>query len=85
MVAIAKALSMDAQIVIMDKPTCPPHCEEEVAELFRTVRKLKERGVAVIYISHRLEEIWMSATVPLSCAMGVTLGRSRCTRLTSTN
>jgi rhamnose transport system ATP-binding protein len=53
---IAKALSSSARLLIMDEPTAAlsPH---EVETLFATVRRLRERGVAVLFISHRLEEV----------------------------
>ena len=57
MVEIAKALSLNARIVIMDEPTSAL-TDREVAALFDIIRGLKERGLAVIYISHRLEEIF---------------------------
>jgi rhamnose transport system ATP-binding protein len=53
---IAKALSSEARLVIMDEPTAalsPP----EVDRLFSIVRSLRERGVAIVFISHRLEEV----------------------------
>jgi ABC-type sugar transport system ATPase subunit len=57
MVEIAKALSMNARLVIMDEPTSAL-TETEVTALFAIIRGLRERGLAVIYISHRLEEIF---------------------------
>jgi ABC-type sugar transport system ATPase subunit len=53
---IAKALSSSARLLIMDEPTAAlsPH---EVDNLFATVRRMRDRGVAVLYISHRLEEV----------------------------
>ena len=57
MVEIAKALSADARIIIMDEPTAAL-TDHEIQELFRTIRELKVRGISVIYISHRLEEIF---------------------------
>jgi rhamnose transport system ATP-binding protein len=53
---IAKALSSSARLLIMDEPTAAlsPH---EVENLFATIRRLRERGVAVVFISHRLEEV----------------------------
>ena len=57
MVEVAKALSMNARIIIMDEPTSPL-TDKECSNLFRIVRKLKGNGVSVIYISHRLEEIF---------------------------
>ncbi len=57
MVEIAKALSLNARLVIMDEPTSAL-TDTEVAALFRIIRGLKARGLAVIYISHRFEEIF---------------------------
>jgi len=56
MVEIAKALSSNAEIIIMDEPTSAL-TKREVDALFNVIRKLKEKGVAIIYISHRMEEI----------------------------
>ncbi len=56
MVEIAKALSLNTNILIMDEPTAPL-TSVEITELFNLIRKLKEREISVIYISHRLEEI----------------------------
>jgi len=57
---IAKALSTNARLLIMDEPTAALS-PNEVEHLFDTVRKLRERGVTVIYISHRLEEVGVLA------------------------
>jgi len=57
MVEIARALLDDPKILIMDEPT-GPLTSEEVSVLFRAMRVLKKRGVSIIYISHRLEEIF---------------------------
>lgn len=57
MVEVAKALSLDARILIMDEPTAAL-TEHEILELFATIRKLKNKGVSIIYISHRLEELF---------------------------
>ena len=57
MVEIAKALSADAGIVVMDEPTSSV-TEDEVDVLLDIVRRLRDRGVAVIYVSHRLREIF---------------------------
>jgi ABC-type sugar transport system ATPase subunit len=56
-VEIAKALSFEARILVMDEPTAAlsPH---EVDALFERVRLLQERGLAVVYISHRMKEIF---------------------------
>jgi ribose transport system ATP-binding protein len=56
MVEIAKALSVDADIIVMDEPTAAL-TDKEIDELFKSIKKLKARGVSVIYISHRLKEI----------------------------
>jgi inositol transport system ATP-binding protein len=59
-VEIAKALAHEAAVIIMDEPTTALS-EREVAALFRVIRDLKERGVAVIYISHKMDEIFRIA------------------------
>jgi ribose transport system ATP-binding protein len=56
LIEVAKALSLDARILIMDEPTSAL-AEAEVQQLFAVIRRLSERGVCVIYISHRLEEL----------------------------
>ena len=55
-VEIAKAVGADARIVIMDEPTASLS-EREVERLFAVIARLREHGVGIIYISHRLEEI----------------------------
>lgn len=57
LVEIAKALSLDARIIIMDEPTATLP-KSDVASLFDVVRHLRERGVSVVFITHRLEEIF---------------------------
>jgi ribose transport system ATP-binding protein len=57
MVEVAKALSLDARILIMDEPTAAL-TEHEIAELFATIRRLKDKGVSIVYISHRMEELF---------------------------
>jgi len=59
-VEIAKALSLDAKVLIMDEPSAAL-TESDVEKLFEIVRLLKERGVAIIYISHRLIEVFQLA------------------------
>ena len=56
MVEIAKALSTKARILIMDEPTSAL-TEREIVELFRIIHDLKAQGCAIVYISHRLEEL----------------------------
>jgi ribose transport system ATP-binding protein len=55
-VEIAKALAIDAKVVIMDEPTATL-TEREIEDLFGVIRDLTEDGIAVLYISHRLDEI----------------------------
>lgn len=59
-VEIAKALSLKARILIMDEPTAALS-EADVLRLFELVRLLRERGVGIIYISHRMEEVFLLA------------------------
>ena len=56
-VEIVKALASDAKVLIMDEPTSALP-ENEVQNLFHTIRALKQRGVAIVYVSHRLNEIF---------------------------
>jgi rhamnose transport system ATP-binding protein len=57
MVEIARALSVNARILIMDEPTSALTLSE-VAELFQIVRRLRANGTAILFISHRLEELF---------------------------
>lgn len=57
MVAIARAISIQAKLVIMDEPTSSLDAQE-VQVLFRIIRQLKENGISVIFISHKLDEIF---------------------------
>ena len=56
MVEIAKALSFDSKVLIMDEPTAALNTQE-VADLFRVVRRLRDEGVGIVYISHRMDEL----------------------------
>ena len=56
MVEIAKALSFNSAVLIMDEPTAAL-TDTEIDELFRIVRELRDKGVGVVHISHRLEEL----------------------------
>ena len=60
MVEIAKAISYDSRLIIMDEPTSAI-TEREVAHLFRMIRTLKEQGVGVIYITHKMDEVFQIA------------------------
>ena len=57
MVEIAKAVSYNADVVIMDEPTSSL-TKKEVEHLFKIIRRLKEQGKAIIYISHKMDEIF---------------------------
>lgn len=56
-VEIAKAISLDVRVLIMDEPTASLSAHE-VARLFRSVRALRDEGVAILFIGHRLEEVF---------------------------
>jgi galactofuranose transport system ATP-binding protein len=57
MVAIARAIQIDARIVIMDEPTSSLE-QREVETLFKVINRLREAGIAIVYISHRLDELY---------------------------
>jgi ribose transport system ATP-binding protein len=56
MVEVAKALSLEARVLIMDEPTSALTAQE-IEQLFATIRRLKAQQVAIVYISHRMEEL----------------------------
>ena len=58
MIEIAKAVSYKSKVIVMDDPTSSL-TEKEVDHLFRIINRLKESGVAIVYISHKMEEIKM--------------------------
>jgi ribose transport system ATP-binding protein len=57
MVAIAKALALNSKVLILDEPTAV-FTSSEVQRLFSIIRELKEQGIALLYISHHMEEIF---------------------------
>lgn len=57
MIEIAKALMTDAKVIIMDEPTAAL-TEREIQKLFGVIASLKKNGVSIVYISHRMEEIF---------------------------
>ena len=57
LVAIARALAADAEILVLDEPTASLPADE-VARLFAALRRLRSRGVGMIYVSHRLDEVF---------------------------
>ena len=60
LVEIAKALSLETEILIMDEPTSAL-TESEVARLFRVIDRLRSKGVTILYISHKLDEVFTLA------------------------
>jgi len=56
MVEISKALSFNSNILILDEPTAAL-TDAEIHELFKTIQELREKGVTIVYISHRMDEI----------------------------
>ncbi|MEV7694629.1 sugar ABC transporter ATP-binding protein [Microbacterium sp. NPDC089189] len=57
MVAVARALSIDAKVLILDEPTAAL-TDTEIEGLFTVLRSLRDEGVAIVYVSHRLEEVF---------------------------
>ena len=57
LVAIARALAAEAEILVLDEPTASLPADE-VARLFTALRRLRARGVGMIYVSHRLDEVF---------------------------
>ena len=60
LVAIARALAVEADVLVLDEPTASLPADE-VERLFAVLRSLKSRGVGMIYVSHRLDEIFRIA------------------------
>jgi len=82
LVEIAKALSKNARVIIFDEPTAAL-TEQEVAVLLDIIRDLRRRGIAIVYISHKLEEVFAIAdriTVLRDGKSVVTFGTSSATR-----
>ncbi len=78
LVEIARALGADARILIMDEPTASLS-EREVSKLFKVIRDLRAHGVGIIYISHRLEELFEVGDRVTVLRDGVEAGRHRVT------
>src|SRR6478735_7190964 len=57
LVSIARTLAADARVVVLDEPTSSLD-NDEVTDLFRVIRTMKERGVAVLFVSHFLEQVY---------------------------
>jgi ribose transport system ATP-binding protein len=73
MVEVAKAVSMNAEIIVMDEPTATL-TTQETEQLFALIERLKKQGVSVVYISHRLEEIFRIADRTTVLRDGSTVG-----------
>ncbi len=76
MVEIARALSTDVRILVLDEPTSSL-TDEETKGLFAAIRRLKERGVCIIYVSHRLPEVFEIADEMTVLRDGVTVAEGR--------
>ena len=61
LVEIAKALSLDARLLLLDEPTSALNANEKDA-LFTLIRRLRAKGIGIIYISHHLHEPWRHST-----------------------
>lgn len=72
LVEIARALGADARVLIMDEPTASLS-EEDTQNLFRVIQELRQRGVGIIYISHRLDELPIIADRVTVLRDGVTI------------
>lgn len=57
MVSVARALSINARVLILDEPTASL-TDTEIEDLFQVLRRLRDDGVAIVYVSHRLEEVF---------------------------
>lgn len=81
-VEIAKALSFDARVLIMDEPTAALS-GPEVERLFGVVRTLKERGAAILFISHRLEEVFAICDTVTVMRDGAVVSDARTSEITN--
>ena len=73
LVAIARALSLDARLILMDEPTSSLS-DDAVERLFETIRELKTRGVSVVLVSHKIKEIFSVCDRITVLRDGVTVG-----------
>jgi ribose transport system ATP-binding protein len=79
LVAIARALAAEPEILVLDEPTASLPADE-VARLFSALRRLRARGVAMIYVSHRLDEVFEIADRRSCYATGGSRGNERSRR-----
>ena len=75
MVEIARALSIDARVLVLDEPTSSL-TDDEVASLFSLVRTLRDEGVGIIFVSHRLQEVFELADRVTVLRDGQTVGEA---------
>jgi ABC-type sugar transport system ATPase subunit len=80
MIEIARALSIDARVLVLDEPTSSL-TDDEVASLFAVVRDLKTEGVATIFVSHRLKEVFELADRVTVLRDGRTVGEAMAAEL----
>jgi ABC-type sugar transport system ATPase subunit len=80
MVEIARALSIDARVLVLDEPTSSL-TDDEVASLFALVRNLRDEGVAIIFVSHRLKEVFDLADRITVLRDGRTVGEAPAAKL----
>lgn len=80
MVEIAKAISNNAKVIIMDEPTSAIS-DKEVATLFKIIKDLKQKGVSIIYISHKMDEIFQIADTITVLRDGQYIGTKSATEL----
>lgn len=76
MVEIARALTLNAKLIIMDEPSAALS-DSEVESLHRVVRELKGRGVSIIYVTHRLHEVFQLCDQFTVFQMGDSPGMAR--------
>ncbi len=81
MVAIARAIAVEAKVIVMDEPTSSLS-DAEVKVLFNIIRKLKTQGVAILFISHRMNEIFEIGDVITVLKDGELVGEYRCSDIT---
>jgi len=74
MIEIAKAMSSDPKVILLDEPTSSL-AQAETQILFRLIRKCKQRDVIIIYISHRLQELWEIADTCTVIRDGILIGK----------
>lgn len=83
MTAIARALGVSARVLILDEPTSSLD-ESEVRELFRVMRRLRERGMAILFVSHFLDQVYAICDRITVLRNGHTVGQYHCAELPQT-